>query len=234
LGSAQALLTKGSTSQGLAFMALSAFLVSFFAARIFTTINPDVVVVSSGIHFHHFWYGLVMVCVAGWLGIASTRPEFDRIYALVFGLGLGLIGDETGLLLTLGDYHSELTYVVFLGGLAIAGLVYLTLRYDRIIRDEVLLLGKGERTVHLGVGLVAMSFLAFAFNHNTTGAVVAAVGLGMVITGAWLHTKRRREQSPESTAPDEELRHFLQSAKDVVGLLCLQPSDLNRSSGECD
>ncbi len=173
-------------------MALLAFLTSFFAARLFTTINPDVVVVSSGIHFHHFWYGLMMVCVAGWLGIASTRPEFDRIYALVFGLGLGLIGDETGLLLTLGDYHSELTYVVVLGGLGAAGLVYLSFRYSALIRDEVLLLGSGERTIHLGIGVVAISFLAFAFGHITTGIAVAALGLVMIVIGTRRHFKGRR------------------------------------------
>src|ERR1700691_4237778 len=93
---------------GLAFLALSAFMLSFFVARIFTTLHPDTVVVTGGVHFHHFWYGLTMVIVAGWLGIVSNHPVLDRVYATVFGLGGGLIGDEVGLLLTFGNYHSEL------------------------------------------------------------------------------------------------------------------------------
>jgi hypothetical protein len=178
-----------STSQGLAFLALAGFVVSFIAARIFTTINPDIVVVASGIHFHHFWYGLIMVCVAGWLGIVSTRPEFDRLYALVFGLGLGLIGDETGLLLTLGDYHSELTYVAVLVGLSTVAMVYLAFQHAPSIKSDVVLLGMSERTAHLGVGVMAISSLAFAFDHDTTGIIVLSLGLALVTAGAWLHKK---------------------------------------------
>ena len=126
-----------STGQGLAFLALLFFLIGFFIARIFTTIYPDTVVVSSGIHFHHFWYGLGMIIVAGWLGIASNRPEYDRVYAVFFGLGLGLVGDETGLLLTLGDYHSELTYAVVLIGFSCAVMLILAKRYWSQVRTEV-------------------------------------------------------------------------------------------------
>jgi hypothetical protein len=166
--------------------------VSFFAARVFTTINPDVVVVSSGIHFHHFWYGLIMVCAAGWLGIASTRPEYDRAYALIFGLGLGLIGDETGLLLTLGDYHSELTYEVFLVGLAVLSLTYLAYRHSAKVKSEVLSLGRGESAAHVGIGISTTSFLAFAFGYIAVGAVIFSAGLAIVIIGVWLHRRHPR------------------------------------------
>jgi hypothetical protein len=185
------LASTSSTSQGLAFLALTGFVISFIVARVFTTINPDVVVVSSGIHFHHFWYGLIMVCIAGWLGIASTRPEFDRIYALVFGLGLGLIGDETGLLLTLGDYYSELTYVTTLVGLSIVAMTYLAYRYAPSIKSEVILLGRGERAAHLGVGVMAASSLAFAFDHDAIGTAVLALGLALTAVGVWLQRNRR-------------------------------------------
>lgn len=191
----------GSTSQGLAFLALAGFAASFFAARIFTTLNPDDVVVSSGIHFHHFWYGLVMICVAGWLGIASTRPEYDRAYALIFGLGLGLVGDETGLLLTLGNYYSELTYIVTLGGIAFVGMAYLTFRYSKHIKNEVLLLDRGERTVHLGVGIMAVSSLALAFDHLFIGVAVLAAGLVLTFTGIWLHINQNHGDSTNLPAP---------------------------------
>ncbi len=185
--------STNSTSQGLAFLALAGFVISFIAARVFTTINPDAVVISSGIHFHHFWYGLIMICTAGWLGIASTRPELDRIYALVFGLGLGLVGDETGLLLTLGDYNSELTYVAVLVGLSIITMTYLALRYAPSIKKEVILLGRGERAAHLGVGIMAVSSLAFAFNHNMVGIAVLALGLVLTVAGVWLHRSHSRD-----------------------------------------
>ncbi|HEY6283289.1 MAG TPA: hypothetical protein VIW22_05125, partial [Nitrososphaerales archaeon] len=142
-----------SSAQGLAFLALLSFVVGFSAARIFATAYPSVVVQSSGIHFHHFWYGLLMVVVAGWLGIASNRPEHDRAYAVLFGLGLGLVGDETGLLLTFGDYRSESTYVVFVVGLGVAFMMFLAVRYWGQLRDELLRVGKGERALYLGIGI---------------------------------------------------------------------------------
>jgi hypothetical protein len=131
-----------------------------------------------------------MICIAGWLGIASTRPEYDRVYALVFGLGLGLVGDETGLLLTLGDYHSELTYVVLLVGISTTAMGYLVYRYEPYIKTEVFLLGRGERLVHLGIGIMAVSSLAFAFEDLPIGAAALAVGVALLVTGTRLHRSR--------------------------------------------
>ena len=98
---------------GLAFYGTVAFVASFLGARLFATPNPTVTVVRGGIHFHHFWYGLAMVISAGWLGITLNNERMGRNLAIVFGLGAGLIGDEVGLLLTFGDYTSNLTEIFF-------------------------------------------------------------------------------------------------------------------------
>jgi hypothetical protein len=182
---------QNSTAHGLAFLALLSFVVAFTAARTFTTAYPDVVVVSTGIHFHHFWYGLGMLIVAGWLGIASNRPEYDRIYAVVFGLGLGLIGDETGLLLTLGDYQSELTYFVLVVGFSVAVMVLIAVRHWGQLEKEVFRLGAGERVIHIGLVIAGLAALPFAFGQVTTGAAVLLVGAATVLTGALLHRRRR-------------------------------------------
>ncbi|HEV2137817.1 MAG TPA: hypothetical protein VGR53_03175 [Nitrososphaerales archaeon] len=180
-----------SSTQGLAFLALLSFVVGFSAARIFATVYPSVVVQSSGIHFHHFWYGLLMLVVAGWLGIASNRPEHDRAYAVIFGLGLGLVGDETGLLLTFGDYRSELTYVVFVVGLGVAIMLFLAVRYWEQLKDELLRVGYGERAVYLGIGIGALSALPLAFDLQTVGLVVLLLGVFVSLAGVWLHRRRR-------------------------------------------
>lgn len=182
----------GSTGQGLTFLALLSFVFSFFVARVFTTIYPDAVVVSSGIHFHHFWYGFAMVVAAGWMAIASNRPEYDRAYAVIFGLGLGLIGDETGLLLTFGDYHSELTYVVFVAGVSLVGMGLLAARYWSLVKTEVVRLGSGERAVHFGIAICAVAFLAFAFGQLLTGGVLLALGFALGVAGAWIHRAQAR------------------------------------------
>jgi hypothetical protein len=177
----------------LAFLALLFFVVGFSAARIFAMVYPSVVVQSSVIHFHHFWYGLLMLVVAGWLGIASNRPEHDRAYAIIFGLGLGLVGDETGLLLTFGDYRSELTYVVFVVGLGVAIMLFLAVRYWEQLREELLRVGNGERIVYLGIGIAALSALPLAFEFLTVGLTVFLVGVSVSLAGVWLH-RRRKDQ----------------------------------------
>ncbi|MDA4124790.1 MAG: hypothetical protein OK438_04985 [Thaumarchaeota archaeon] len=175
---------------GLAFLTLLSFLASFLAARAFTTLTPATVVVTGGIHFHHFWYGLIMVVAAGWLAIVTDHPELDRIYAIVFGLGGGLIGDEVGLLLTLGDYQSELTYVFFVGILSFAGLSYLILRYREQLAKDVVSLGRGERLLHFGIFIAGVSSVAWAFGQFAPASVVLVFGLVLVSLGLVVHRRK--------------------------------------------
>ena len=174
---------------GLTFLALFSFTIAFFGARIFTTIHPDAVVVSGGIHFHHFWYGLVMIVAAGWLAIASNHPELNRIYALVFGFGGGLIGDEVGLLLTFGNYHSELTYVFFVGFVCFVVLAILAVRYKRKLENDVLGLSTGERAVHAGIVIAAFSALPLSFDMVSIGLVAIVVGVVVVVAGIALRNR---------------------------------------------
>src|SRR5437899_10179067 len=108
---------------GLAFYGTLAFVAGFLGARLFATLNPRVVVVQNGIHFHHFWYGLALVIVAGWIGIALSDAWLGRNLAIVFGLGAGLIGDEVVLLLNFGDYTYNLTEILFVVAIASISLV---------------------------------------------------------------------------------------------------------------
>jgi hypothetical protein len=180
---------KRSTTHGLTFLALLSFVTSFLAARIFTTVNPTVVVVSGGIHFHHFWYGLIMVAVAGWLGIVYTRHRFNRTYAVVFGLGGGLIGDEVGLLLTLGDYNNDLTLFVFVIIVTVGIIGILLLRYEEELEEDVMSLGNGERIVYIGLVVAGLSALAFADGLFLPGSVIAVVGILVAAMGFLLHRR---------------------------------------------
>lgn len=181
---------SGRETHGLAFLSLASFVASFFAARAFTTLFPTTVVVGGGIHFHHFWYGLIMVVAAGWLSIVSNRPQYDRIYAIVFGLGAGLIGDEVGLLLTLGNYYSELTYEFFVAILSFAGLAYLAFRYRSQLEGAVLSLRAGERLAHVGIFLAGLSALFWAFGRFDLGLAMLAMGVVITAFGLALHRHR--------------------------------------------
>ena len=107
------------------------FIAAFLSARLFTTLFPSTLVITGGVHLHHFWYGLAMVALAGGLGIVYNRPQCRRFYAVVFGLGGGLIGDEVGLLLTLGNYHSDLTYFFFVTVVLAGSLAFLLFGYRK-------------------------------------------------------------------------------------------------------
>jgi len=183
---------KGSTSHGLAFLSFLSFVASFAGARIFTTFFPSTAVVTGGVHLHHFWYGLVMVAVAGWLGIAQIKPNLRRSYAVVFGIGGGLIGDEVGLLLTLGNYYSDLTYFFFLLVVALGAMGILAAGYKHELEDDVRSLEHGERTAYLGVVITGLSALSFAGGYVAYGAATLTVGLLITAAGVWWHRRAVR------------------------------------------
>ena len=162
----------------LAFIAIAAFLLSFFGSRLFATACPTCVVVGSGIHFHHFWYGIAMVALTGWLAIVGKRTErLDRAYALVYGLGLGLIGDEVGLLLTFGNYYSELTYQIFVGAIGLIILGALAVRFGERLRKDLRGMMRWEVVGLVGLFLAGFSTLFFAFDQDLIGTLFALTGI---------------------------------------------------------
>ncbi len=180
----------------LAFIAIAAFLVSFFGSRLFATACPTCVVVGSGIHFHHFWYGIAMVALTGWLSIVGKRTDgLDQAYALVYSLGLGLIGDEVGLLLTFGNYYSELTYQIFVGAVGLIILGALAIRFGERLRRDFLGMERWEAVGLVGLFLAGFSTLFFAFDQDIIGASFALLGFVAIVWGY----QHRREMSVQTT-----------------------------------
>jgi len=176
---------------GLAFYGTVSFVASFLGARLFATLNPTVTVVRGGIHFHHFWYGLAMVVSTGWLGITLSNERMGRNLAIVFGLGAGLIGDEVGLLLTFGDYTSNLTEIFFVAAIAFIILVTLLSRGRKHIEREVINLSRKERLTQVGVFLGAFSVIFFAAGNWEIGFAVLGIGVLAYLWG-------EREPRPKS------------------------------------
>ncbi len=179
----------GSTRHGLAFLALLSFIASFVAARTFTTLFPSTVVVTGGIHFHHFWYGLAMIVVTGWLGIAQFDPRYRRTYAVVFGLGGGLVGDESGLLLTLGNYHSDLTYFVVVSVVAVSVLLILLTTRRKDLEYDVFSISNWERLAYVGIVIAGVSSLPFSVGFYLPGA--ATLAIGAVVTASGIRLRGR-------------------------------------------
>ena len=174
---------------GLAFYGTLAFVTGFLGARLFATLNPKVVVVQNGIHFHHFWYGLVLVIASGWIGIALSNVWLSRNLAIVFGLGVGLIGDEVGLLLTFGDYNSNLTEIFFVAAITFIILATLLSKGGKQLEKDVINISWKERGTQVGVFLAAFSVIFFASGNWQIGFVFISIGILVFLWGF----ERKRE-----------------------------------------
>ena len=193
-------LSKGRRFEhGLSFLATLAFLGGVFGARLFHLAFPSLMIITSqGIHFHHFWYGLTMMGVAGWLGIVDNDEKLARVYAVVFGVGAGFVGDEVGLLLTGDDYYSELTFEFLIAALAFIILVALMVRYRKQILEEVFQLSRGERLTHVGVFLIGFSAIMFAFDTVELGVPLILVGVALFVWGYRREHGAARKSGPEA------------------------------------
>ena len=176
---------------GLTFYGTFGFVFGFFGARLFATLNPTVTLVDShsGIHFHHFWYGLVLIIASGWLGIATIEDHLQRNLALVFGLGVGLVGDEVGLLLTFGDYRSELTLWFFVGAVGFISLISLLLGFRKQIEHDVINVSGRQRIVQAGVVIVCLSAIFFEYDNELGGGLT--IGLGILVIFAARYWRKR-------------------------------------------
>jgi len=166
---------RGAEKPNLSFIMLVSFLASFAVARIFTAFFPSAIFVVQGYHVHHFWYGLALLAIGGWLGINYRDDYTERIAAIIFGVGGGLVGDEIGLLITLGDYYSEVTYTFVISLLGFAFMATLFRRYGPAIITE--LFGFFRQNIDLYVGLF-LAFLSSAFliqSENTLVIVLSGI-----------------------------------------------------------
>ena len=177
----------------LSFLATLSFVSTFLSVRTFTTFYPGVILQQSGIHFHHFWYGLAMIATAGWLSIAWRRSDrLDQVYAIVYGVGAGLIGDEIGLLLTFGDYRSTLTFEFFIGAVSLVILTLLILRYRDAVKKDILGLSRGEGLTYLGIFVAGLSSIFFASSALGLGGALAVLAVALVLVGVARHRRTSR------------------------------------------
>jgi len=176
---------KIKTKPNLSIIALMSFITSFVITRVFTSLFPGIILEVRGYHIHHFWYGLAMLVVSGWLGISIEDERINRVAAILFGAGGGLVGDEIGLLLTFGDYWTEITYTIVIILAALASILMLMIRYSKLNRDFADFLRSGA-TFYLGVFIFAVS-IAFIFETENTLVILISgsssiIALIMILT----------------------------------------------------
>lgn len=172
---------KSELRPNLSVLALLSFILAFLVARAFTTLYPNIVLISGGFHIHHFWFGLAMMAMGGWIGISYRDERADRLAAILFGAGGGLIGDEVGLLLTFEDYRTGITYTLVVIFVIISSLLILLNRYRRVIRLEFTRFLSSNASLYIGVFLAAVSI---AFIAETDDLLVIAASGAVAVLAA--------------------------------------------------
>jgi hypothetical protein len=124
---------------------------------------PGSVVSESGVHVHHLFFGILLMMVAGGLSFAAgeTDGPWYAIYAVLFGIGLGLTIDEYALALHLDDVYwsreGRSSIDATLIAVGFFGFVLLAFVPTRIDTDSpaVLATTAAGATVHFGWVLIA-------------------------------------------------------------------------------
>lgn len=119
-----------------------------------------------------------MLAIGGWLGISFEEERINRLAAILFGAGGGLIGDEVGLLLTLGDYWTMLTYTFLIVFLAFASILILLSKYFGTIRREFTEFLSSNISLYIGVFMAAVSI---AFIMETDDVTINTVSTALAI-----------------------------------------------------
>ena len=178
----------------LATLALVSFLLSFIAARSFSSLYPSVVLVGGGLHIHHFWFGIALLAVGGWLGISSNHKEIDMAAAIIYGVGGGLIVDEVGLLLTFGNYWSGLTWTLLIVLLSFFSVLIIFSRYRQTIIEELKEFVSSKASLYFAVFLAVLSiaFIAETDNLLVTVASAALTAIAVIVVFAFLIYRTRK------------------------------------------
>jgi len=166
---------RAASKPNLSFITLVSFLASFAVARIFTYFFPSTVLMVQGFHIHHFWYGLALLTIGGWLGINYRDDQTERIAAIIFGVGGGLIGDEIGLLVTFGDYYSGITYTFVISLLAFVFIVTLFMRHGQAIINEILGFSRLNIDLYVSLFLAVVSSAFLIQSDNTLVIILSSI-----------------------------------------------------------
>ena len=96
---------------------------------------------ASGAHLHHFVWGIAILIIVGFLGLMVEEATWHPRFAVLFGVGVGLIVDELVIIVTFQDlYWSDAGQVsvdvalLLIGG---AGLYFAASRFWRAVVREV-------------------------------------------------------------------------------------------------
>ena len=165
---------------------------------------PGNVETKTGTHIHHLVWGILLLMVMGYLGIATAIPDpWFELVAIGFGIGMGLTLDEFALWLNLEDVYwkekgrESIDAVVVTVTLLVIALLGLQFWID--VYDAVLVLAgfdRGNAVVAIPIQLVgiALAVVCFRRGRKFVGLVGLFVPL-VALVGALAPSRRRKPVS---------------------------------------
>jgi hypothetical protein len=139
-----------------------------------------------------------LVAIGGWLGISYNDEETNRVASILYGVGGGLIVDEVGLLLTLGNYWTGLTYAFLVVFLALIALLLFFYRYRSLMLKELSEFVKSKLSFYLGIFLFAVSIAFIIQTDNSFVGIVASVAAFIAIILIIIFILRRLKKIPKT------------------------------------
>ncbi len=195
------------------FLILLAFVFSFAFIRTSTHMIraqvswwPGNVETKGGLHIHHMFWGILLLMVMGYVGIATAIPDpWFELVAIGFGIGMGLTMDEFALWLTLKDVYWEqqgrdsIRAVMVTVGLLVIAL--LGLRFWIDVWDAFLVLTGAPRNhewlaIPIQLLGVALAYVCFKRGRKMAGIVGVFIPL-VALVGA---VAPKRKEPASSTA----------------------------------
>jgi hypothetical protein len=167
---------------------------------------PGNVQTKGGTHVHHLVWGILLLLVMGYVGIATSIPDpWFELVAIAFGIGMGLTMDEFALWLNLEDVYwtekgrESIDAAVVTVGLLVIALLGLQFWVD--VWDAVLVLTGVERgnewiAIPVQIVGVVLAIVCFRRGRKLTGLVGLFVPL-VALIGAVLP---KRKQPASSSA----------------------------------
>ena len=224
------------------FLTLVGFVAAFGFIRLSTRLMrsprvpwwPGSVVSEDGVHMHHLFFGILLMMAAGGLSFAAgeTDGPWYAIFALLFGIGLGLTIDEYALWLHLDDVYwhrkGRSSIDATLVAVGLIGFVLLAFVPTRIDDDSPVMLAAtvAAATWHFGWVLIA------ALKHRLVHALFGIFVFGLAAYAGVRLAKPRsiwakrfyRERRPDKQAraeyrfrTDRRTERFKERLRDMIG-----------------
>lgn len=224
------------------FLMLIGFVAAFGFIRLSTRLMrsprvpwwPGSVVSESGVHVHHLFFGIVLMMVAGGLSFAAgeTDGPWYAIYAVLFGIGLGLTIDEYALALHLDDVYwsreGRSSIDATLITLGLFGLVLLAFVPTRIDTDSPAVLGTTVAAATGHFGLVLLAAAKHRLVHALFGIFLPGLAAYAVLRLAkpqsfWakrFYAERRPDKQARAEQrfrADRRTEHVKERVRDAIG-----------------